>query len=51
VLLEAALTAEPRRCVVWGWRTKEKTLHAGPGGHTGTPWFEVDDAARFFAGT
>ncbi|MBD0711152.1 MULTISPECIES: dienelactone hydrolase family protein [unclassified Streptomyces] len=29
--------------------TKEKTLHANLGGHTGTPWFEVDDAARFFS--
>lgn len=29
--------------------TKEKTLHANLGGHAGTPWFEVDDAARFFA--
>jgi dienelactone hydrolase len=29
--------------------TKEKTLHANMGGHTGTPWFEVDDADRFFA--
>ena len=29
--------------------TKEKTLHANLGGHTGTPSFEVDDAARFFA--
>ena len=28
--------------------TKEKTLHANLGGHTGTPQFEVDDAARFF---
>ncbi|MGO1048861.1 alpha/beta hydrolase [Crossiella sp. CA198] len=28
---------------------KEKTLHANLGGHTGTPWFEVDGAARFFA--
>jgi hypothetical protein len=27
----------------------EKTLHANMGGHAGTPWFEVDDAARFFA--
>ncbi|MCK2239411.1 MULTISPECIES: alpha/beta hydrolase [unclassified Crossiella] len=27
---------------------QEKTLHANLGGHTGTPWFEVDDAARFF---
>ncbi|MFF1407340.1 alpha/beta hydrolase [Streptomyces sp. NPDC058294] len=27
---------------------KEKTLHANLGGHAGTPWFEVDDAARFF---
>lgn len=27
----------------------EKTLHANLGGHTGTPWFEMDDAARFFA--
>ncbi|MEV7283210.1 alpha/beta hydrolase [Streptomyces sp. NPDC093252] len=29
--------------------SREKTLHANPGGHTGTPWFEVDDANRFFA--
>jgi hypothetical protein len=29
--------------------SKEKTLHANLGGHTGTPWFEVDDGARFFA--
>jgi hypothetical protein len=29
--------------------TKEKTLHANMGGHTGTPWFEVDDGDRFFA--
>ena len=28
---------------------EEKTLHANLGGHAGTPWFEVDDAARFFA--
>jgi dienelactone hydrolase len=28
--------------------TREKTLHANMGGHTGTPWFEADDAARFF---
>ncbi len=28
--------------------TSEKTLHANLGGHAGTPWFEVDDAARFF---
>ncbi|WP_335939830.1 dienelactone hydrolase family protein [Streptomyces sp. PTD5-9] len=28
---------------------EEKTLHANPGGHAGTPWFEVDDGARFFA--
>ena len=27
----------------------EKTLHANLGGHAGVPWFEVDDAARFFA--
>ena len=26
----------------------EKTLHANVGGHAGTPWFEVDDGARFF---
>lgn len=23
-------------------------LHANPGGHTGTPWFEVEDGNRFF---
>jgi hypothetical protein len=28
--------------------TREKTLHANLGGHAGTPWFEVDGAARFF---
>lgn len=28
--------------------TEEKTLHANLGGHVGTPWFEGDDAARFF---
>ena len=29
--------------------TKEKTLHANMGGHTGVPQFEGDDANRFFA--
>jgi pimeloyl-ACP methyl ester carboxylesterase len=29
--------------------SREKTLHANLGGHAGTPWFEVDDGARFFA--
>jgi pimeloyl-ACP methyl ester carboxylesterase len=29
--------------------TREKSLHANLGGHAGTPWFEVDDGARFFA--
>ncbi|MEU9087190.1 alpha/beta hydrolase [Streptomyces sp. NPDC048357] len=28
--------------------TREKTLHSNLGGHTGTPWFEVEDGARFF---
>ncbi|MER8070718.1 alpha/beta hydrolase [Streptomyces sp. NPDC094034] len=28
--------------------SKEKTLHANMGGHTGTPWFEVEDGDRFF---
>ncbi|WP_405425414.1 dienelactone hydrolase family protein [Streptomyces erythrochromogenes] len=28
--------------------TKQKTLHANLGGHTGTPWFEVEDGNRFF---
>ncbi len=28
--------------------SREKTLHANLGGHTGTPWFELDDSARFF---
>ncbi|WP_338491009.1 alpha/beta hydrolase [Streptomyces sp. SJL17-4] len=27
--------------------SKEKTLHANPGGHTGTPWFELEDGCRF----
>jgi len=29
--------------------SKEKTLHANTGGHTGVPSFEGDDASRFFA--
>lgn len=28
--------------------TGQKTLHANLGGHTGTPWFELDDGRRFF---
>ncbi|MBR8638986.1 alpha/beta hydrolase [Streptomyces tuirus] len=28
--------------------SKEKTLHANMGGHTGTPWFELEDGNRFF---
>ena len=28
---------------------KLASLHANLGGHAGTPWFEVDDGARFFA--
>ncbi|NEC88155.1 dienelactone hydrolase family protein [Streptomyces sp. SID12501] len=28
--------------------SKEKTLHANLGGHTGTPWFEAEDGSRFF---
>ncbi|MET7492982.1 alpha/beta hydrolase [Streptomyces sp900116325] len=27
--------------------SKEKTLHANLGGHTGTPWFELEDGYRF----
>jgi hypothetical protein len=29
--------------------SREKTLHANLGGHTGVPRFEGDDADRFFA--
>jgi hypothetical protein len=29
--------------------SKEKTLHANMGGHTGVPQFEVDEESRFFA--
>ena len=29
--------------------SREKTLHANMGGHAGTPWFEADEVARFFA--
>ena len=29
--------------------SKEKTLQANPGGHTGVPPYAADDAARFFA--
>ncbi|MET8468434.1 alpha/beta hydrolase [Streptomyces sp. NPDC006422] len=28
--------------------SKEKTLHANLGGHLGTPWFESEDADRFY---
>ncbi|MGP4004985.1 alpha/beta hydrolase [Streptomyces sp. 4N124] len=28
--------------------SKEKTLHANLGGHTGTPWFELEDGGRFY---
>ncbi|MFE6871081.1 alpha/beta hydrolase [Kitasatospora sp. NPDC057692] len=28
--------------------SKEKTLHANPGGHVGTPWFEVEEGVRFY---
>jgi len=28
--------------------SKEKTLHAVPGGHREVPWFEVENSARFF---
>ncbi|MEV6424903.1 alpha/beta hydrolase [Streptomyces sp. NPDC051662] len=28
--------------------SKEKTLHANLGGHTGTPWFEAEDGGRFY---
>jgi dienelactone hydrolase len=28
--------------------SRQKTLHANLGGHTGTPWSELDDGARFF---
>lgn len=29
--------------------SKKKTLHANPGGHLGTPWFEAEDTNRFYA--
>jgi hypothetical protein len=29
--------------------SEEKTLHANLGGHTGVPYFEGEDASRFFA--
>ncbi|MFN8076796.1 MAG: hypothetical protein U0Q15_15450 [Kineosporiaceae bacterium] len=29
--------------------SREKTLHANPGGHLGTPAFELDDSCRFLA--
>jgi dienelactone hydrolase len=28
--------------------SREKTLHANLGGHTGTPWFELDDSNGFY---
>ena len=36
-----------RQCDAFG--SKEKTLHANMGEHTGVPQFEGDDANRFFA--
>ncbi|MFH8933275.1 dienelactone hydrolase family protein [Streptomyces griseosporeus] len=27
---------------------EQKTLHANLGGHTGTPWFELEDSCRFY---
>ncbi|MFF9622417.1 dienelactone hydrolase family protein [Streptomyces griseosporeus] len=28
--------------------SEQKTLHANLGGHTGTPWFELEDSCRFY---
>lgn len=44
-------TKEPRQRALDlfdAFGTKEKTLHANLGGHTGTPWFEMEDGNRFF---
>ena len=46
---DEGMERQPRRDLFDAFGTREKTLHANLGGHAGTPWFEVDDGARFFA--
>lgn len=46
---DAGMERQPVLDLFDAFGTTEKTLHANLGGHTGTPWFEVDAAARFFA--
>jgi hypothetical protein len=46
---DEGMERQPRLDLFDAFGTKEKTLHANLGRHAGVPWFEVDDAARFFA--
>ncbi|MEV0919739.1 alpha/beta hydrolase [Streptomyces sp. NPDC049967] len=46
---DAGMERQPVLDLFDAFGSQEKTLHANMGGHTGTPWFETEDAARFFA--
>ncbi|MCK9896744.1 alpha/beta hydrolase [Frankia sp. AgB32] len=45
---DAGMARQPILDLFDTFGSREKTLHANLGGHAGTPWFEVDDSARFF---
>jgi pimeloyl-ACP methyl ester carboxylesterase len=45
---DEGMAREPVLDLFDAFGSPEKTLHANMGGHVGTPWFEVDAAARFF---
>ncbi|NED82188.1 alpha/beta hydrolase [Streptomyces sp. SID11233] len=45
---DAGMDRQPVLDLFDSFGSQEKTLHANMGGHTGTPWFETEDAARFF---
>ncbi|CAO5235361.1 alpha/beta hydrolase [Frankia sp. AgKG'84/4] len=44
---DAGMARQPILDLFDAFGSREKTLHANLGGHAGTPWFEVDDTARF----
>jgi len=46
---DEGLARQPALDLFDAFGAREKTLHANLGGHAGVPWFEADDAARFFA--
>ncbi|MGN5633521.1 alpha/beta hydrolase [Streptomyces sp. AC154] len=45
---DAGMERQPVLDLFDAFGSQQKTLHANMGGHTGTPWFETEDAARFF---